>query len=134
MVRDLIENHGADEFYAGHRGYFDHMAAQLMQRLKEEYPHISFTVVPAYLNTSADLLQGVETVFPEGMENVPLRFAIARRNEWMIKNCDAVVTCVLTHRGGAYKAREMAQRKGKTVIDIGLQDKSHCQAGKIMLL
>ena len=41
----------------------------------------------------------METVYPEGLETVPKRFAIFRRNDRMLKQADVVVVYV-THRTG----------------------------------
>ena len=55
---------------------------------------------------------------PDGVENGPIRFAIDRRNKWLIKNSDYVITCVRNSTGGAAKYKEIAERKGKVVINI----------------
>lgn len=31
-------------------------------------------------------------IYLEGLENVPKRFAISRRNQWMAQNCDMSIT------------------------------------------
>ena len=82
VVVKLIEQHGVDRFYVGRQGTFDAMAHSVLRELAEFYPHISYAVVlerlpwpknPASWDFS-------DTIFPEGLETVPPRFAISRRN------------------------------------------------------
>lgn len=44
-----------------------------------------------------------EILYPE-LEQTPLKFAISKRNEWMVKHADYVFAYVNTHYGGAYNA------------------------------
>ena len=60
------------------------------------------------------------TVYPP-LENVPLRFAILRRNEWMAQNADLVIAYVKYSHGGASKAMNFAIKNGKKVINIAEQ-------------
>lgn len=59
-----------------------------------------------------------DTVFPEGLESVPPKYAIARRNRWMLDISDYVVTYVTHRGGGAAQFMLLAQKKGKTVINL----------------
>lgn len=58
-----------------------------------------------------------DTMYPE-IEGHP-KFAIERRNRWLIDNADYCI-CYINHTwGGAYKFSRLAKRRGKTVINIG---------------
>ena len=58
------------------------------------------------------------TIYPEGLEKVPPRFAIVRRNQWMTDHSDIVI-CHVTHSwGGAAKAVEYAEKKKKIILPI----------------
>ena len=46
---DLIENHAADMFYVGNQGHFDHYVRCVLHDLKQEYSHIQYAVVLAYM-------------------------------------------------------------------------------------
>ncbi|MBS5645615.1 MAG: hypothetical protein KHW46_07630 [Clostridiales bacterium] len=121
ILADLIENDGADTFYVGNQGCFDFMVRRTLQRLKKTYPHITYTVVLAYMPgvCTGHAPDGCpETIYPEGMENTPLKFAIIKRNQWMIDQCDTVVTHVKYPFGGAARFKEFAEKKGKRVINI----------------
>ncbi len=58
------------------------------------------------------------TIYPDGLENVPYKFAIYRRNEWMLKRSEMVVTYVHHNSGGAFKFKEKALKLNKTVIEL----------------
>jgi len=116
VCSDLIA-HGADEFYLGGYGGFDHLCATVLRELKTSHPQIKLILVLPYLNSSI-LTQGYdETIYPS-LENVPLRFAISRRNEWMVKESDVVVAYVTHGWGGAAKTLEYAKRKKKRILQL----------------
>ncbi|MBQ7364673.1 MAG: hypothetical protein IJW46_03665, partial [Clostridia bacterium] len=58
-----------------------------------------------------------ESLYPP-IENVPLRFAISKRNEWMMTNADLVVVYVNQQYGGAYTSLQVARRKKKKIVNI----------------
>ncbi len=120
VVVELIERHGVDRFYIGRQGSFDAMARSVLRELAEVYPHISYAVVLERLPGLRDesVWDFSDTIFPEGLETVPPRFAIARRNEWMLRQADFVVIYVTHGWGGAAQFAEKARQYGKTVINL----------------
>ena len=115
---DLIENHGATEFYVGNNGNFDTMVRRQLENLSQTYP-ITYNVVLAYLPTKkSEYDDFTNTILPEGIETVPKRFAISYRNKWMIQQADAVVTYVTHTYGGAWQFKVIAQSQGKMVIEL----------------
>ena len=115
---DLIENHGATEFYVGNNGNFDTMVRRQLEKLSQTYP-ITYNVVLAYLPTKkSEYDDFTNTLLPEGIESVPKRFAISYRNKWMIEQSDVVVTYVTHTYGGAWQFKVIAQRQGKMVIEL----------------
>ena len=60
------------------------------------------------------------SVYPP-IENVPMRFAINKRNEWMINQADLVIAYVDHTFGGAYKTLQYAKRKKKQIINLAEQ-------------
>ena len=59
-----------------------------------------------------------DTMFPEGLELVHPRYAIERRNLWMLERSDYVVTYVHHSWGGAAKFAALAERQGKRMIRL----------------
>ncbi|MDE7399726.1 MAG: hypothetical protein K2N06_09390 [Oscillospiraceae bacterium] len=115
-VIDLIENHGANLFYVGNHGSFDRLATAVLRELSAVYPHIRYYIVLAYL--TGCIPKDVPTMFPEGIECVPKRFAIDFRNKFMVKQSDVIISYVTHSFGGAAKFTKMAKNKGAEIINI----------------
>lgn len=113
-VEELILE-GATDFYLGGYGSFDNMAASVVWRLKEKYPGICSVLVIPYLNRDIDTSGYDLTTYPP-LETVPKRFAIVRRNQWMVQTADVVVAYVRHGWGGAAATLEYARRKKKRII------------------
>ena len=88
-IEDLIKQ-GITEFLVGNHGQFDGMVFSCLQDLSKDYPEIQYSVALAYLPTHKqeyDIYQG-HSFYPEGQEMGPAKFAIERRNKWMVL-CEA---------------------------------------------
>ena len=120
-IVELIEKYGVDTFYIGDRGAFDLMAKNIIQELCEVYPQIRYSVVLAYLpqkRNEFDTCDFSDTIFPEGIEAAPKRYAISWRNNWMLKRADHVI-CYVNHSwGGAAQFVEKAIKQGKVVLNL----------------
>ena len=113
-VESLI-NEGAETFLLGGYGAFDKLAAEVVWEMKKKYPNITSVLVVPYMDRKADSKKYDETVYPP-LEIVPKRFAILKRNEWMVREADVVVACVIHSWGGAAKTLEYAEKKKKRII------------------
>lgn len=121
VLIDLIEKHYVDMFYVGNKGAFDRLVRSVLRELVQEYPQVNYTVVLERLpgKQSEDYPEDFsDTMLPEGIEEVPPRFAIVWRNKWMLRQSDYVVTYVTHSWGGAAQFVEMATRQKKTVINL----------------
>ena len=119
IIESLITEDNVTEFYVGHQGQFDNMAYSVLKELKSNYQHIRYTVVLAYMPDSyIKEVYGEDTLFPNGMESVPRRFAISKRNDWMIQHSSFAICYVYKITGGAAKFREKAEKKGLRVVDV----------------
>lgn len=103
---------GIDMFYVGDHGNFDAQVRSVLSELGLRYG-----VVLAYLPKGAGAGFG-DTMFPEGLELVHPRYAIDRRNHWMLERSDYVVTYVHHGWGGAAKFAALAERQGKRMIRL----------------
>ena len=115
VLIDLIENKNVDLFYVGNQGNFDLLVINNLKRLKCKYPHIRYSVALAYLTKNNEY---TNSIYPEGLEYAPPKYAIDRRNRWMIERADYVVTYVKCGFGGAAKFKLLAENKGKFVINL----------------
>ena len=117
----LIEQKSVHKFYIGNHGHFDFLARTILAGLKKQYDFIDFYVVLAYLPSKTDefdLFDYSKTIYPDGIENTPLRFAIDFRNRWMIEQSNYVITYTINPCGGASKYKTLSKKKNKIVIEL----------------
>ena len=115
-VIELIEDKGVCRFLVGNNGRFDSYVLHTLKALKCDYPHIDYCVVLAYLPQKLDF--DYPTLYPEGIEQVPKRFAISYRNKFMISQSNFVVAYVAHPTGGAHKFFTEGKRLGKICINL----------------
>lgn len=89
------------------------------ENLTKEYPHIRYFVVLAYFPVKqCEFKDNSNTIYPDGLEKSPPKFAILKRNEWLLKHSDHFVTYVKHTISSAASFAELAKKKGKSVINI----------------
>ena len=116
-IEDLICK-GVDTFYVGNQGQFDSAVYSCLKQLRKEHPHIRVCIVLAYLPTGKNEYDDMaDTMYPE-IEGHP-KFAIERRNRWMLDHADIVVTYITHSWGGAAQFAELAERMGKQIVGLG---------------
>ncbi len=125
----LILREGVTDFYVGSRGSFDRLAAGAVLELKEAHPQVRLYRVLAYLPAkgAGEVPPGFTgTVFPQGLESAPRRFAIVRANRVMVDRCDYLIAYAPFETGNARKVLDYARRRqGRGLIQIiELKEKS----------
>lgn len=118
----ILDSHEDVVFYMGNQGRFDGLVRSVMKELIEEGRKVNYAVVLAYMPEEKCEFDTPDrysdTIYPTGLENVPQKFAISWRNNWMVNKSDKVV-CYISHTyGGAYQFVEKARRKGKKIINL----------------
>ena len=116
IIDDLIAE-GADEFLLGGYGEFDTIAAVAIRNAKKNYPGIRSTLVIPYIDRDYDPALYDGSLYPP-LETVPRRYAISKRNEWMVANSDVVIACIQHSWGGAATTLKYAERKHKRIISV----------------
>ena len=125
QIRNNIVNAKSVICYLGWYGDFDEICACACRELKKEYACIELVYVTPYISLSEQ--EKIKTMQSYGLcdtsiyppiENTPPRFAILKRNEWMITNADLIIAYVKNNYGGAYRSLQIAKRKNKKVINI----------------
>ena len=79
-----------------------------------------FYVVLAYLPAEKENPRADHAILPDGIENIPPRFAINYRNKFMIEAADIVVTYVKHSWGGASKYKLLAEKKNRRIIELSV--------------
>lgn len=112
-------------FLCGGYGDFDFLAEKVIDEVKKRYPRLRTekVYVTPYIGEShkerlAEMSKRFDGIVYPPLESVPFRFAISKRNEWMVNRSDVVFVYVIHPWGGAYKMSEYAKRKKKQMISI----------------
>ena len=125
QIKRLISSNESVVCYLGGHGDFDEVCAGACRELKRENYRVELVYVTPYLNTSAqrkikELIFAGEydsSLYPP-IEKAPLKFAISKRNEWMMKNSDVIIAYVDHSWGGAFRSLKFAIAAKKKIINI----------------
>lgn len=126
IVLKIIKQEAAGkpvEFYLGGYGNFDEFAKKCAKKYKEEYNNTKIYFITPYINKWLDIRKEYfekeyDGIIYPPLENVPLKFAISRRNEWIINKSDYIIAYVNTHYGGAYNSLLYADMHNKKYTNI----------------
>ena len=116
-IINLIEKENVATFYSGGKGAFDWLCAETVNEFRADYPFIKSYWVLSYMPKEKDefpswLLPMFDSSVYPNIEKVPKRFAIVKRNEWLVNNSDFLIAYVKHDLGsGAYKTLKYAQKK-----------------------
>ena len=115
-IIDVIKKYDADMFYVGNQGGFDRLVQNTLEKLSDRY-NIDYKIVLAYMPTHKTDFAEKTIMFDEFEKSHP-KYAILKCNLWMIDKSDIVITYVTHNIGGAAKFKNVADKKGKIVINI----------------
>ena len=123
LIKEIRKNPTC-KFYLGGYGDFDVLCLRTLKNLKADFPEIELIFITPYLYKNYSKLEFAkyhydDVIFPP-LEKVPRKFAILKRNEWMVNEADLVIAYVMYSWGGAAKTLEYAKRKKKTIINLAL--------------
>ena len=123
----LMETEGVKNFLVGNNGQFDFYVQSALREIKNEGADICFRIILSRLGESALAGDQSETVFPEGLENSIPKFAISKRNDWLIKNSSFVIVYVTHTFSNSYQWMQKASRKGLKIFHLADKKKKHLQ-------
>ena len=121
LIKEIRKNPTC-KFYLGGYGDFDSLCLQTLRELKTDFRDIELLFITPYLDKNYSKLEFAkyhydDVIFPPH-ESVPRKFAILKRNEWMVDSADLVIAYVEYSWGGAAKTLEYAKRKKKQIINL----------------
>lgn len=121
LIEDVAKDEQVD-FYLGGYGNFDLFARKCAKKYQEVHKNAKLIFVTPYLDKAYSKLEYAKDYYDESiypaLENVPKRFAISKRNEWMVSQADHIFAYVCLHFGGAYKTLLYAQKHKKSFTNL----------------
>lgn len=114
----LIKERKVDTFYVGNNGNFDYYAQCVLQELKNERSDFKYYVILSYINEKALSGDQAATLFPEELENCVPRFAICKRNNWLINRSSFLLAYSKHTLSNSSKWIAAAQKRGLKVINL----------------
>ncbi len=114
-------------FYLGFYGRFDAYAFDACYEYKKINPNCELVFVTPYINESYLKNRGYadkswDSVLYPDLEEVPPKFAILKRNEFMAKEADLIIAYVVYTWGGAYSMLTKAKKLDKKIINLAYVD------------
>ena len=121
LKNEIIKNPTC-KFYLGGYGDFDRLCLSVLRELKKEFSNIELLFITPYLDKNYSKLEFAKDyydaiIFPP-IENVPRKFAILKRYEWMVNSSDLVIAYVTYSWGGAAKTLAYAKRKNVPIYNL----------------
>lgn len=122
LLRSILIEHPDTLFFLGDYGSFDGICNVVLKKLQVEYPKlkrifITLYITPGYWHLEAAKERYDESIYPFENSVLP-KFAISKRNEWMVDHADLVIAYVRYDWGGAYTTLEYAKRHKKPIKNI----------------
>lgn len=116
----LILYDNVNVFYVGTHGHFDFYAYKALCELRKIYD-IKVYVVLAYINQSTEYTyySQEDTVYPSTLENTPLRYAINKRNMYMLSKSEYLICLLNNTFSNTYTFVKKAKNKKLSIINIG---------------
>ena len=128
IEQTITENIGGEEkvvFLCGGYGDFDDLCASVCRSIKGIRKNVEIVFVTPYITEAqqkkmkAFMELGVyDSVIYPPIESVPFKFAISKRNEWMVDQSDFIIAYVGHSYGGAYQSLNYARRRGKQIVNL----------------
>lgn len=113
-IERLITEENVSYFYVGGYGGLDRIASSSLKAAKKKHPEITLMLVLPYhpAERPVETPYGFDgTYYPEGLEQVPKRYAIVRANKIMVNTSDWLVAYVRHGASNSRKLLEYAERR-----------------------
>ena len=117
VILELISK-GAKHFLVGNNGNFDYLVQLILADLLKKGFDISVSIVLSYIYEVSISGHQELTAFPEELSNAPKRFAISKRNEYLLKKSSIIVCYVNNRFSNSFKWLEKARKKGLIIVEI----------------
>lgn len=120
-IEKLITENNVTTFYIGTHGKFDYYAYTVLKELEKIYK-IEVLVVLSNLNSVPDYCKTSKMLFPDTVAKSPYKYAIIKRNRYMIKNSQFMICYINYTFSNTYNFVKQATYKKIHIINLGKFD------------
>ena len=113
----LLLKEGCECFYVGNDGNFDVLVQSVLKEVENERKTLKYKIVLSRIGEKAKSYEQEKTVLPEGQELCLPKFAISKRNDWMMKKASVLVVYLSNSCSRVAKYVDRAEKKGIKVIN-----------------
>ena len=112
------------DFFLGEYGSFDAFCYRIAKKFKALHHNSKLMFITPYINDSflkkhlSEKEKRFDEIIYPNLENIPPRYAISKRNRWIVEKADIIVAYVHHKFGGAYSMYRYAEQKKKEIYDI----------------
>ena len=119
-IERLINESNVNTFYVGTQGNFDKIVYDVLCILESIYK-IQIYVVLAYLNQDCEgeYYDIKKSIYPDDLTKTPPRFALRKRNSYMINRSDYVICYMNDPFSNTFVNVKEAIKKKKEIINLG---------------
>ena len=119
-VERLIKEKSINTFYVGTQGNFDKLVYEVLCELEKIYK-IKICIVLAYLNQNPKEVyyDNSKSIYPDELTKTPIRFAIKKRNSYMIDKSEYVICYMNIPFSNTFNNVQDAIKKKKKIINLG---------------
>ena len=118
LLIHLVKEKQVNRFLVGNNGNFDRLVISVLTELQSQFPKIKCFVVLSAFPIKQQEQYSLETIYPEGLEQTPPRFAIDKRNRWMLLESNIVVGYIAYSASGAAHFFNLAKKRGKECYNL----------------
>lgn len=125
LIEKLIVEEVVTHFWVCREGLFDRTAKCTVLQFKRKYPYITIEEIGARRIDPEDdnffdpsTKKFYDYYIPEEVSLSLSRFAICRRNDYILKHADIFICHVFSTCGKSYEYMKKAEKKGKRVINL----------------
>ena len=123
-IENLILYHNVNEFWVGHYGAFDAIAAKAVRNVKQKHPKVELDLILPYLtkeiNDNKDFYyENYDHILISNISfSTPKSLYIIKTNEYIVDHSGFLI-CHIDHTwGGAFKTYQYAKRKKLEILNI----------------
>ena len=121
-ITKVSEENDNVEFLVGNNGNFDFLAQSLMEKLKNNGIKIDYTIILSHIDERPLNRCYEQSLFPMELATTIPKYAISKRNNWIIKHSVLAICYVSSIASNSFKTLSKIKKRGVKVINLANRD------------